>query len=197
MIGITFSLDYYVSRSVREQLFDDVQSIGHSKAGLLLGTGKYNRNGVVNLYYKYRIRAAVELYKAGKVDLIIVSGDNGRKNYNEPEMMKEDLVAEGIPAEKIYLDYAGFRTLDSIVRCKAIFGVDEITVISQMFHNERALFIANKKGVKAIGINAQDPPTNMQIKVMLREKLARVKMIIDLLFNKQPRFYGDKVELKH
>ncbi|MBT8180545.1 MAG: YdcF family protein, partial [Eudoraea sp.] len=102
----------------------------------------------------------------------------------------------GIPAEKIYLDYAGFRTLDSMVRAKFIFGLDSVTVISQKFHNERAIYLAEKKGLKAIGFNAKGISGKQGIKVQFREYFARVKVFIDLLLNTQPRFYGDKIEIK-
>lgn len=195
-VGAVFFIDWHVSHTVEQQMYNNIHKIGVNKVGLLLGTAKYNRSGSVNLYYKYRIDAAVQLYNAGKIDCIIVSGDNSRKEYNEPETMQNDLIAAGIPADRIYPDYAGFRTLDSIVRCMAIFSVKEMTIISQKFHNERALFIANQKGFNAVAYNAQDPPKNITVKVMIREKLARVKMVIDLLFNKQPKFYGDKIDVK-
>lgn len=190
---VTLGIDAYVSSTVRSQLYDDIEIVGYSKVGLLLGTSKYVAQGRVNLYYKYRIEAAVSLYKAGKIDFILVSGDNRAANYNEPETMKKDLIAAGIPEGRIFLDYAGFRTLDSIVRSSAIFDADDMVVISQKFHNERALFIANNKGIKAIGYNAQSPTRRYHVRVMLREKLARVKMAIDLLLNTQPKFYGKKI----
>src|SRR5690606_36722437 len=99
-------VDIYVTRSVEEQLYDDVQTIGHHKVGLLLGTSKYVAGGRVNLYYKYRIEAAARLYKAGKIDFILVSGDNRKLNYNEPETMKKDLIAAGILETRVFLDYA-------------------------------------------------------------------------------------------
>lgn len=196
LVIFVVSVDIYVTYTVKKQLYNDIQTIGHRKVGLLLGTSKYVAGGRVNLYYKYRIEAAVALYKAGKIDFILVSGDNRRENYNEPWTMKKDLEAVGIPPGRIILDYAGFRTLDSIVRSDAVFDAGNIIVISQRFHNERALFIANRKGINAIAYNAQDPPQRLQIKVMIREKLARVKMLLDLVFNKQPKFYGDKVTIE-
>lgn len=196
LVLVIFSIDAYVAHSVKKQLNNNIQTIAHNRVGLVLGTSKYVSKGVHNLYYKYRIEAAVELYKAGKIDFILVSGDNRTEQYNEPQTMKKDLIAAGIPERHIFLDYAGFRTLDSIIRSNAVFTAGAITIISQRFHNERALFIANRRGVQAIAYNAQDPPEKYQIKVLLREKLARVKMMLDLLFNKQPKFFGDKVDIK-
>lgn len=196
LVVFVVSVDMYITYSVKKQIYNDIQTVGNRKVGLLLGTSKYVAGGRVNLYYKYRIEAAVALFRAGKIDFILVSGDNRRENYNEPWTMKKDLEAAGVPPGRIILDYAGFRTLDSIVRSRAVFGSDSIIVISQCFHNERALFIANHKGINAIAYNAQGPPRQLQVKVMIREKLARVKMLLDLLFNKQPRFYGDMVMIE-
>jgi SanA protein len=185
-----------VSKSCKGKVFDSVQLIRHNKVGLLLGTSKYLRGGKTNLYYKYRIDAAIQLFDAGKIDYILVSGDNRKKNYDEPTTMKSDLVAAGIPASKIFLDYAGFRTLDSVVRSKYIFSQDSITIISQRFHNERAIFLAKRKGIEAVGFNAKDVNFFYGFKTKSREELARVKMFLDLMFNKEPKFYGDKVDIK-
>lgn len=106
------------------------------------------------------------------------------------------MIKQGIPANRIYLDYAGFRTLDSVVRCKEIFSQESITVISQQFHNERAIFIANYKGIKAVGFNAKGVSKRYGFKVMVRERMARVKMMLDLLSGKQPKFLGKKIEIK-
>ena len=196
LVLFVFAVDAYVSRSVKKQLHDQVATVGYNKVGLVLGTSKYVGTGRVNLYYKYRINAAVQLYKSRKIDYIIVSGDNRQTNYNEPKTMMQDLVDAGVPRERIFLDYAGFRTLDSVVRCKAIFKTTDVTIISQKFHNERAVFIANKKGLNASAFNAKDPPIEIGLKVLIREKLARVKMVLDLIVNKQPKFYGPPVEIK-
>jgi SanA protein len=192
----TFGADYWVWKTVEAKQFSNIATIEHRKVGLLLGTTKYTSYGIVNLYYKYRIEATVELYKAGKIDYVLISGDNSRKEYSEPDMMKEDLVAQGIPAEKIFLDFAGFRTLDSIVRCKEIFGEDNIIVISQKFHNERAIFIANNKGIDAIGYNAKDVDARYGVKVAVREKFARVKLMLDMLFDKQPKYLGERITIQ-
>ena len=117
----------------------------------------------------------------------MVSGDNGSIYYNEPNTIKKDLVKGGIPEERIYLDYAGFRTLDSVVRAKEVFGLDQVTVISQEFHNERAIYLGKHKGLMAIGYNAQDISGNEAVKVHFREYFARVKVFIDLILNIQPR----------
>lgn len=190
-----FATDYWFTKSTEKQCYTDINSIPERKAGLLLGTSKYLKNGSINLYYKYRIEAAIALFKAGKIKYIIVSGDNSKESYNEPELMMQDLVAAGIPATHIFLDFAGFRTLDSILRCREIFGENNITIISQPFHNQRALFIAHHKNINAIAYDAADVSTLYGARTAIREKLARVKVLIDFLINKQPKFYGDKISL--
>jgi len=110
-------------------------------------------------------------------------------------MMKEDLIAMGIPASRIELDYAGFRTFDSAVRCKEVFCERSITVISQQFHNERALFIAQNKGIKAVGFNAKDVNRRYGITTNVRERLARTKLMLDILFGIGPKFLGDEIPI--
>ncbi len=179
-----------------DKTYTDIKDIPKNKVGLVLGTASRLVEGGVNPYYAHRIDATISLFKAGKVDFVLVSGDNGSIYYNEPTTIKKDLIAGGIPEEKIFLDYAGFRTLDSVVRAKEIFGLNEVTIISQEFHNERAIYLAKHKGLKAIGFNANDISGNEAIKVHIREYFARVKVFIDLLLNTQPRFYGEKIVIE-
>ncbi len=186
-------VNYIVESSTGSQLYTDIKLIPKNKVGLLLGTAKYEDKArkIINTYYQNRIDATVQLYMAGKIDYVIVSGDNGSKYYNEPALMKADLVARGIPAKKIYMDNAGFRTLDSILRCRDIFGQESFTIISQEFHDRRALYIANHKHVTAVAFKAEDGDTFWD--AQLREKFARVKMVNDLIFNTQARYYGEQV----
>ena len=188
--------NYLVVKRAESRMFNDVSKVPFNKVGLLLGTSKTLQNGHANLYYTYRINAAVKLYEAKKIKFILVSGDNGNKKYDEPTTIKEDLVRRGIPAAKIFLDYAGFRTLDSVVRSNKVFGQKNITVISQKFHNERALFIASTKGLNAVGFNAKDVSARYGKKTMIRERLARVKMMLDLVFGKSPKFLGPEITIQ-
>ena len=192
----TFTINIIVNISTSKKLYTSTQNIPSNKVGLLLGTTKYLYGGQINLYYQYRINAAVRLYKANKIKFILISGDNSRKEYDEPTTIKEDLIKQGIPENKIFLDYAGFRTLDSVVRCKKIFNQSSITVISQKFHNQRAIYIAKYHGIKAIGYNAKDVSIKYGFKTMVREKLARVKMILDLIINNQPKYLGKKIQIR-
>lgn len=196
LIVLILCADYYVQSSVQNKLYKDIEAIPYNKVGLVLGTVKVLKNGNINRYYQYRIDAAVALFKAGKIKFVLVSGDNSVEGYDEPTDMRDDLVKKGVPVEKIFLDYAGFRTLDSVVRGKAIFGQKSMTIISQKFHNERAVFIANHKEIEAIGFEAKDVSMRAGLLVQTREKLARVKVLIDLVFGVKPKFLGDKIEIK-
>jgi len=196
--GFLFILfaNYTIKSKCDDFLYTDISKIPNCKTALVLGTSKTLSNGTPNLYFSYRIKATSDLYKAGKIQYIIVSGDNSIKGYNEPEEMKNDLIAEGIPAEKIFEDFAGFRTLDSVVRAKEIFGQDKFIIVSQKFHNERAVFLANKNGLTAYGYNAPDVNKYAGMKTNLREYLAKAKVFVDLFFGVEPKFGGEKIEIK-
>lgn len=178
----------WVVETTRHQIFDDIATIPTNEVGIVLGTTKHATYGT-NLYFKYRMQAAADLYHAGKIKHILVSGDNHSNSYDEPTDMKNYLIGLGVPAKAITCDFAGFRTLDSIVRCKEIFGVNQVTVISQGFHNQRAVFIANNRGITAVGYNARSVYRNTPP----REYLARVAAWLDIfVLNKQPKFLGVK-----
>jgi len=186
-------VNLYVTQQTASKTYDDATKIPHRKVGLLLGCSRYAANGQLSTFYQNRINAAAELYKAGKVDFILASGDNRTLQYNEPKWMHDDLVARGVPDKKIYLDYAGLRTLDSVVRCSRVFGENKITIISQAFHNQRAIYIANYWGIDAVGFNAKDVNSDSGTVVLIREKLARMLMMFDLWTGKEPKHYGDRI----
>ncbi len=180
----------------REYSYSDIDSLPDTKVGLVLGTSKYVAKGVHNLYYNNRMEAAARLFNSGKITHLIVSGDNATKEYNEPIAMKNDLIALGVPESRIYLDYAGFRTLDSVERAKEIFGQNTFIIISQQFHNERALAIARTKGIKAYAYNARAVTGKSGFKTNVREIFARVKTVLDLtILQTKPRFYGEQVQI--
>lgn len=182
-----------------EFIYKDINKIPKKRAGLLLGTAKYVKKGKQNYFYTYRIQAAVKLWKAKKIDAIVVSGDNGSKYYNETKTMFDDLVKQGIPAKYITKDHAGFRTFDSIVRAKDIFDLDDYIIITQEFHLKRALYIAHEKGHKAIGFAAHDiKGTNAAKRMEAREVLAGIKAFLDINFlNTKPKFTGKKIKVTY
>ncbi|MBV8325856.1 ElyC/SanA/YdcF family protein [Chryseobacterium sp.] len=170
-----------------------IADVPEAKTAVLLGTSKTLNNGTPNAYFYNRIKAATDLYKSGKIQYIIVSGDNSTKDYNEPEDMQTALIQEGVPQDKIILDHAGFRTLDSVIRAKDIFGQTKLIIISQKFHNERAVFLAKQNGIQAFGYNAADVNKYAGLKTNMREYLAKAKVYWDLIFGVEPKFGGEKV----
>ena len=184
---------YYESKNF---LFSKAKNLPSTKTALLLGTNKKLRNGNDNLYFKYRIDACLELFRSGKVSHILISGDNGSKEYNEPQDMKNELISRGIPEEKITLDYAGFDTYDSVLRAKMIFGQDAFIVVSQKFHNQRAVYIARRNGINAYGYNALDVKKMNGLKTKTREFFACVKAYIEVTVNVNPTYLGEKVIIK-
>lgn len=196
VIAVTWIANNLIEKSSDEFVFNDLNKIPHNKVGLLLGTSKFLKSGLPNQYFSNRIQATVDLYKSHKIEFVVISGDNSKKDYNEPLDMKNELIKNGIPENKIYLDYAGFRTYDSVIRLDEIFGQKSFTIISQDFHNRRAIYIAKYKDLKAIGFNAKDIDLYNGFKTKLREKFARVKVFVDILINKEPKYLGQRIEIK-
>lgn len=165
--------------------------------GVVLGCSKYLRHGIASEFFKGRMQAAAELWKAGKLRCIIVSGDNREKYYNEPRDMKAELVRLGVPADRIVCDYAGLRTYDSVVRAKRIFGARRTTFISQQEHAERAVAIARQLGLDAEGYAAPLAPVTrgMRLRQYLRERAARLAMVVDLLAEHDPAHLGSPIRL--
>ena len=192
---LSFGQIIKIESETKDLVTYDIQKLPNEKVGLLLGTGKFLKNGCKNLYFFNRIDATEQLYKSGKIQYILISGDNSTKNYSEPEDMQAELIKRGIPADKIVLDFAGFRTLDSVVRAKEIFGQNSFIIISQKFHNERAIFLARKYGIEAYGFNAKDVNKYFGFKTKVREYFARAKVFVDFLLGVEPKFGGEKVEI--
>jgi Uncharacterized membrane protein len=194
-VGLLLVADQIVGSS-QQYTYQNVEQIPYNKVAVILGTSKYLLDGRRNEYFANRITAAAELYRSGKASYFLVSGDNATRSYNEPREMRRELLKAGIPAERIYSDYAGFRTLDSIVRANAVFGQRSFTIVSQGFHNERAIFVARHFGINAIGFNAQDVDAYSGLKTRTRELMARVLCLVDLyLLDKQPKFLGEPVPI--
>lgn len=196
LVVIVQACYWLVALCAKGRIYDSVNDTPFNDVGMVLGTGPTTITGAKNRFFLYRIDAAEQLYKAGKIKFILISGDNSRKDYSEPDVMKDSLVARGIPNDVIYLDYAGFRTWDSVIRAKKVFGQNNLTVISQQFHNERSIFIGDRFGMQLIGFNAKDTPSRFHmIRAYIRENLARVKIFVDLLTRRQPHFLGNPIEI--
>lgn len=173
-----------------------VDQVPVRKAGLVLGcvkkVGRFD-----NLFFNTRVDAAAKLFHAGKVQYLIVTGDNSRNGYDEPTDLKAALIKKGVPADRIYCDYAGFRTLDSVIRAKEVFGQDDFIIISQRFHNERAVYLARRSGIsKVVAFNAADPDSDSIYKMHFREIFARCKAVLDVeILGTRPRFLGKRVSI--
>ncbi len=198
LLAIVFAAwnDHRVTVRTRDRIFTDANGVPHRPVALVLGTSKYG-HGRVNLFYLHRVEAAAELFFSGIVRAILVSGDNAQRAYNEPRVFKQDLIRLGVPAEFITLDYAGFRTLDSVVRAKAVFGQDSLMVVSQRFHCERAIYLGDALGVNLIGFAVKDVKGPGAAKVRMREVLARAKAFLDVnILGAGPKFLGEPVEVR-
>lgn len=188
------ALDRWISVKTAPFIHNSLAQLPARKVGLVLGTAKYYRTGVINQYYQYRIQGAQNAYNSGKVKFLLLSGDNAHQSYNEPITMRRDLIAKGINPANIVLDYAGFRTLDSVVRTREVFDTDNFTIITQRFHCERALFIALHRGIKAQCYAVASPKNIFPLR--LREFAARVATLVDLyVFRREPRFLGPVIPI--
>ncbi|WGE70525.1 YdcF family protein [Actinobacillus equuli subsp. haemolyticus] len=169
---------------VKDSIYTDIEKLPKYNDAVVLGTSKYYSKGSPNLYYKYRLEAAMTLLKRGKVKNLLVSGDNKTPYYNEPKVMQNDLRRMGVQKELIKQDFAGYRTLDSIVRAREVYQLEPFVIVTQQFHCERALFIAKYHHIDAVCFAAKYPEGH--IKVRIREFFARLGMLWDFLMDTQP-----------
>lgn len=194
VLAAIFGCEWWIARTAKGRSFDAVADVPEAPVAVVLGASPKLADGRANLFFLSRLEAAAALFKAGKVKALIVSGDNGTRGYDEPTEMKRLLVQMGVPETRIVCDFAGFRTLDSVVRAKEVFGQERVVFVSQRFHNERAIFLARAKGMEACGFNAAAVPVALAPKTYLREKLATVKAVLDVtLLGTPPKFLGEKV----
>ncbi|WP_018621111.1 SanA/YdcF family protein [Spirosoma luteum] len=187
VLGVLLS-NWWVVYNTRDQIYFNMDELPANEYGLVLGTSKFVRSGKENLFFRYRMEATARLWKEGKVKYLILSGNNDSEYYNEPVDMQRALIKLNVPESAMTLDYAGFRTFDSVVRCKSEFKQNKITIISQNFHNARALYIGNHEGMEAIAFAAQDVPDGYSLRTLIREYLARPYALLDVyLLHPQPR----------
>ncbi len=197
VVVLVLASHFWIANSAKGFTYTSANDVPARDVALVLGASPKAKGGHDNLFFKYRMEAAAALWKAGKVKCILVSGDNHSKNYDEATAMRTHLNELGVPDSVINLDFAGFRTLDSVVRCKDVFGQTSIVLVSQEFHNERALFIARHYGFDAVALNAQEVSLKYSIKTLVREYFARFKCVLDLYVLKtEPKFLGKKEMLK-
>ncbi len=187
--------DRVVARAASGRCFEQVEQTPDAPVALVLGCAEKLAGDRTNLYFTRRIAAAAELFHAGKVSALIVSGDNSRKEYDEPTAMKNALERAGVPPERVYCDFAGLRTLDSVVRAREIFGQSRFIVVSQRFHNERAVYLARAHGLEAFGFDAQPVGGGAGLRTRAREWIARVAAVLDVAIGATPKHLGPPVEI--
>ena len=196
LVILVLALNYWVIGATEGRMYEDLDSVPYFAVALVLGTSRSVDGVEENPFFSHRVEAAAALYHAGKVGHFILSGDNRSARYNEPKDMYEVLLSMGVPSSRMTLDYAGLRTLDSVVRSKRVFGQDTILIISQAFHNYRALFLASHKGLEAWAYNAKFPSIPRP-KTRFREYLARCRAVWDLyVWGTEPRHLGEPVEIQ-
>ena len=171
--------------STKDRIYDSVDEVTYNEVGLVLGTSNRTKDGGENQFFKERMNTAAQLIKSGKIDKIIVSGDNRTKYYNEPIMMQSALIELGVPKDKIILDAGGFRTIESIKNAKNEFGLTNLTIVTQEFHGYRALFISNHFKLNAQVVRTKRLPLKESGNVRLREFFARIKAFTDLYILEQ------------
>ena len=193
-IGAVF-INIYIQYSTKKYIFSDVEEAPKTYTGLVLGSMVFD-NGTPSGVVRQRLDKTAELYKAGKIKRILVSGDHGQKNYDEVNSMKNYLLKKGIPIEDIFLDHAGFDTYSSMVRAKEIFEIDDVIIITQKFHLPRSVYIARKKGMNAYGVISNPEGWYESYYNKGRDKISRVKAFFDVMFNRKPKYLGEKIPIK-
>lgn len=189
IILVSNSLILWQARSL---IVSNPQDLREAQTAIVLGAAVYN-DGSLSPVFKERVDRAAALYKQGIVKKILVSGDNGSRNYNEVSPVHLYLIEKGVPAEDIFLDYAGFDTYDTMYRAKAVFKVESAVVVTQSFHLPRAVFLARHFGIKVEGI---PPVVDLDSwHNTSREALARVKAIWDVILHTQPEYLGEAIPI--
>lgn len=196
LVLIVGACNVWIVKSTEGSVYSDLRLLPDHRIALVLGTSHRSVGGGPNPFFQNRMEMAATLYAMDRIDHFILSGDNSSRYYNEPLEMKKALIRKGVPDSVITLDYAGLRTLDSVVRSKKVFGQNKITIITQPFHSYRALFISRYYDMDAVAMVADEPKLDQTFKVRLREYLARTKAVLDLyIFKTDPRFLGEKEEI--
>jgi len=196
ILGFLFvmGLNFYIDKTTSKFIFNDVSKISKSYTGLVLGAKVYS-DGNLSVILKDRVEAALELYNAKKINRFLLSGDHGRVNYDEVNSMKAFLIEKGVPTSDIFLDHAGFDTYNSIYRAKKIFKAEDIIIITQGFHVKRAVYIAQKLGLKVTGFTADKHKYGIAKRMYLREKVANFKAFLEIVVHRKPKYLGKTIPI--
>lgn len=189
-VGIYF----YVDRTSKDFIMTDIGAAPLVYTCIVPGAAVY-RNGRLSVVLYDRLTIALKLYRAGKVKKILLSGDHGTVAYDEVNQMKDFMVKNGVPADALFLDHAGFNTYNSLVRAKKVFLADDCVIVTQKFHLPRAVYIARKIGLSAYGFAADRRRYKYRNKYAVREYFARVKAFFDVAVDKKPRYLGPVISI--
>ena len=191
--GTVFVPDIIVVSSAKDRIItaDEASELQDTDCVLVLGAGV--RDGNPTPMLRDRLITGISLYKSGAAPKIIMSGDHGREDYDEVNVMKSYAVENGVPDGDVFMDHAGFSTYDSVYRAKAVFEADSIIIVTQKYHLYRALYIAERLGVNAVGVSADLDDYSGQLKRDLREIAARDKDFFSCLFKPEPKYLGEKI----
>jgi SanA protein len=187
------SVNYYVKSSTKKQIYYSLKKFPKNDVGIIFGAGI---NGdQPSKYLKDRLDAGILLYKANRINKILLSGDNGRDEYDELTVMKNYCFNHGVDTTKIFIDYAGFDTYSTMYRAKHIFNIKKATLISQEYHLNRAIYIGRKLGIKSVGYSANQGDYLGYKYVTFREYASIFKAFFDVLRNREPRFLGNPIDI--
>ena len=196
LIGIAaVSLSVYMVKATEKNIFTADTFKNDEKADCILILGAGVKDDKPKPMLRDRLLTGIELYKSGAAEKIIMSGDHGRADYDEVNVMRAFALEQGVRAEDIFLDHAGFSTYDSVYRAKNIFGAENIIIVSQKYHLYRALYISEKLDVKAAGVAADLNPYGGQLKRDIREIIARDKDFFKCIIKPEAQIMGDKIPL--
>ena len=189
--AVVFGLSSYIKKEVAEKIIT-AEEATDADCILVLGCG-VREDGSPSLMLRDRLEKGIELYEAGTAPKLLMSGDHGRKDYDEVNLMKSYAMGKGVPSEDIFMDHAGFSTYDSMYRARDIFCAEKVIVVSQEYHLYRALYLAEKLGLEAYGVPAQDVNYRGQAYREFREMLARAKDFCTAVIQPEPKYLGEKI----
>lgn len=187
------TVNLYIKSITEKNIYKSERDIPTTKVGIIFGAGINGNNP--SKYLKDRLDAGIQLYNANKIQKILLSGDNGREEYDELTVMKNYCYQHGVDTTKIYIDYAGFDSYSTLYRAKKIFSIRNAVLISQEYHLNRAIYIGNQIGINSIGYSANKGLYKGYKYVCFREYFSRFKAFIDVLRNRKPKFSGTQIPI--